>query len=78
MKRIAFFAAMALSCAAYAQDQKPAAPKPEPIKAEPLKPAAKPAAMAKKTPSSKRGEDARQCLEQPTNDAIIKCAEEFL
>jgi len=85
MKRIVFFAAMALSAATFAQ-----APKPEPIKAEPLKTeakpqpetapaakkAAKPAAMAKK--SSRRSEDARQCLERATNNEIIKCAEEYL
>lgn len=86
MKRIVFFAAMALSAATYAQ-----APKPEPIKAEPLKAdapkpqpetapaakkAAKPAAMAKK--NSRRSEDARQCLERATNNEIIKCAEEYL
>jgi hypothetical protein len=87
MKHIVFFAAMALSAAAWAQ-----APKPEPIQAEPIKPeaarpqpesapavkkAAKPAAaMAKK--NSRRSEDARQCLERPTNDEIIRCAEEYL
>jgi len=79
MKRIVFFAAMALSAAAWAQ-----APKPEPVKAEPIKPQAekaqpakKPAAaMAKK--NSRRSEDARQCLERPTNDEIIRCAEEYL
>ena len=85
MKRIVFFAAMALSAATFAQ-----APKPEPIKAEPLKAeaakpqpesapakkAAKPAAMAKK--GSRRSEDARQCLERATNNEIIKCAEEYL
>ena len=78
MKRIVFFAAaLALSAAAFAQ-----APKSEPVKAEPIKAdapkakAAKPAAMAKK--SSRRSEDARQCLERATNNEIIKCAEEYL
>jgi len=31
-----------------------------------------------KKPSPKRFEDARHCLEQPDNNAIIKCAEAFL
>jgi hypothetical protein len=81
MKHIMFFAAMALSSAAFAQ-AKPEPVKAEPIKAEPAKAepakkaAAKPAAMAKK--NSRRSEDARQCLERATNDEIIRCAEEYL
>ena len=87
MKRIIFFAAMALSAAAWAQAPKPEPIKAEPIKAEAAKPqpetapvakkaAAKPAGMEKK--HSRRSEDARQCLERATNDEIIKCAEEYL
>jgi hypothetical protein len=37
-----------------------------------------PAKPATKKFSPKRFEDARHCLEQPNNTAIIKCAEEFL
>jgi hypothetical protein len=58
---------------ARAQQQKPAA-----------KPAAKPApsaaaqvADAKPARKPRRG-DARHCLEQPSNTAIIKCAEAYL
>ena len=54
---------------------------------------AKPADMAKPAPkyrsgrvgrvssrksTAKRHQDARHCLQQPTNDAIIRCAEEYL
>ena len=74
MKRNVFLAAILASGLAFAQApvQKPVAqaPKPAPA-AEPAKPAAEP----KKT---RRSEDARQCLEQPNNNAIIKCAEAFL
>ena len=49
---------------------KPAMTK-EPEKAMPVKQTAK-------KPSPKRFEDARHCLEQPNNDAIIKCAEAYL
>jgi hypothetical protein len=82
MKHIIFFAALALSAAAFGQAQTPEPIKAEPIKAgpakaEPAKPkAAKAAAVAKK--NSRRSEDARQCLERPTNSEIIKCAEEYL
>ena len=37
-----------------------------------------PVKQAAKKPSPKRLEDARHCLEQPSNTAIIKCAEEYL
>ena len=83
MKRFVFFAAMAVWLSAFAQA--PAQPKPEPIKAEPIKaePAKAEAAKPKATKaaakhSNRRQEDARQCLERPTNTEIIKCAEEYL
>ena len=79
MKHIVFFAAMALSAAAFAQAQKPEPVKAEPIKAEPIKAeAAKPKAAKAAKHTSRRSEDARQCLERPTNSEIIKCAEEYL
>ena len=64
--------------------KEPEAPKPETAKSE-SKPEAKAAeskapakpAVARKA-SSKRLEDARQCLERSTNMEIIKCAEEYL
>jgi hypothetical protein len=66
-----------LAVALPAWSQAPKAPpeqKKEPA-TKPAEPAAKPAAMAKK---SRRNEDARHCLEQPSNAAIIKCAEAYL
>ena len=49
--------------------EKPAA-KAEPAKAAPTKTARK--------PNPKRSEDARPCLDKPTNTEIIKCAEAYL
>ena len=74
MKHIVFFVMLGLALPAFGQAQKPEAPKPE-AKAE-MKASAKPA-MARKA-SPKRQEDARHCLDRPTNTEIIKCAEEYL
>jgi hypothetical protein len=60
--------------AAKPEAAKPEAAKPEAAKAEPSK-AQKTAAVGKK---SKRSQDARLCLQRPSNNDIIKCAEEFL
>jgi len=86
MKHFVFLtvlAAMAVSLTGFAQA--PAQPpKPEPIKAEPIKAeapkpeAAKPKATKPVKHTNRRQEDARQCLERPTNTEIIKCAEEYL
>ena len=60
---------------AQAAEQKDAAAKP----AEAAKPA--PKANAERTAhkaTAKRHQDARHCLERPNNDAIIRCAEEYL
>ena len=77
MKSIVFLAALAFASATWAQaDKAPAKVAAKPAAAaEPVAAAAKPAAQAKK---SRRNEDARHCLEQPDNNAIIKCAEAFL
>ena len=70
MKRIALLAFLTIAVsAAWAQAQKPA----------PAKEAAKPAAAAAEgAKKSRRGEDARHCLDKPSNAEIIKCAEEYL
>jgi hypothetical protein len=79
MKIIVFLAALAFASVTWAQAGKvPAKEAAKPAAAAEMKPVAvqaKPAAEAKK---SRRNEDARQCLEQPDNNAIIKCAEAFL
>lgn len=73
MKHMAFVAITMVAGFAYAQ-----APAPKPAAAaEPAKPVAeapKPAPAKK----SRRSEDARKCLEEPNNNAIIKCAEAYL
>lgn len=76
MKLIAIVLAFALSAPVWAQEQKPA-PK-EPEKKEPVAEKSEPARMASKRPNPKRQEDARHCLEKPTNTEIIKCSEEYL
>jgi len=88
MKRIVLvMICLALAGQAWAQAQKPAAPQ-EPAKPMAAQETPKPAAQASATPQAaskasrkpnpKRGEDARHCLEQPSNHDIIKCAEEYL
>ena len=76
MKRLAVVLAFALVAPAWAQDQKPAPKEPEKkesSKGEQTKVAKKP------NPNNpKRQEDARHCLEKPTNTEIIKCSEEYL
>lgn len=78
MKQNVFLALMLTASMAFAQTPAPAkeAAKPEPMKTAAEKPMAAKPAVKKFSP--KRFEDARHCLEQPNNTAIIKCAEEFL
>ncbi len=77
MKRIVLMMGLAMAASAWGQGQKPAAP-------EAAKPAAQEAAkepakrVARATKKSRRQEDARRCLDEPSNGAIIKCAEEYL
>jgi len=75
MKHKLFLALIVAAPMAFAQ-----APAKEAAKPEPMKDAPKPAAVkaAAKKPNPKRLEDARHCLEQPNNTAIIKCSEEYL
>jgi hypothetical protein len=76
MKQLIFL--LIMSCAAQAWAQEPAkeaatpAPKKEAAKPEPAK-------QAIVIPRKRRWhEDARHCLELPTNTEIIRCAEEYL
>ena len=77
MKRIILMIGLAMAASAWGQGQKPAAP-------EAAKPAAQAAAKepakraARATHKSRRQEDARRCLDESSNGAIIKCAEEYL
>jgi len=77
MKRIVLMIGLAMAASAWGQGQKPAAAEAaKPAAQEVAKGPAKPAPrMAKK---SRRQEDARRCLDEPSNSAIIKCAEEYL
>ena len=75
MKKTILAAALAFALSAWAQvpEQKPAAATP----AE-AAPKAKVAKATRRTTIAKRHQDARHCLELPTNEAIIRCAEEYL
>jgi hypothetical protein len=75
MKRIALLVAVALSTSpAWAQEKKAA----EVAKKQATKEAAKPAVVAESGKKSRRAEDARHCLEKPSNTEVIKCAEAYL
>jgi len=76
MKPFIFLAIVSFAAPAWAQD-KPApkeAAKPEAAKEQPKKQAT----AAPRRPGKRWNEDARHCLERPTNTEIIKCAEEYL
>ncbi|HEU4352380.1 MAG TPA: hypothetical protein VFR66_10965 [Burkholderiales bacterium] len=76
MKQFIFLMIMVCAAGAWAQ-----APAKEAATPEPKKEAAKPqpAKQAVAIPRKRRWhEDARHCLERPTNTEIIKCAEEYL
>jgi hypothetical protein len=70
MRTITLLAALALALPGWAQGD--AAKSAEAEKAKP-----KAAKVAKKA-TSKRQQDARHCLQRASNDAIIRCAEEYL
>ena len=69
MKWLVFFLSLGVAGATLAQEQKPPVEKPAAANK------GKKASVAKK---SRRQEDARHCLAQPTNTDIIKCAEAYL
>jgi hypothetical protein len=68
MKRAFLLTALMMFASASWAQAKP------PVKKEEAKAASKPAAAGK----SRRSQDARACLGQPNNTAIIKCAEAYL
>src|SRR5262245_33595090 len=71
-------AALPLMQAAAAQvpEQQGAAAKP--AEAAKRAPKAQAAKATRRATTAKRHQDARHCLERPNNDAIIRCAEEYL
>jgi hypothetical protein len=72
MKITVLLAALAVAWPTWAQ---------APEKAEPAAKAVKVAPKAQKSSrkaTAKRHQDARHCLQRPNNDAIIRCAEEYL
>ena len=78
MKIILLLAAAAVAWPVWAQ-----APVEAQKQADAERPAATPAKSAKapkvhKTVAAKRQQDARHCLQEPNNDAIIRCAEAYL
>ncbi len=77
MKPTVLLLALALAAPAWPQapELKPA---PTPVSNEAAKPAAKPGAKTAVKRHRRWHEDARHCLELPTNIEIIKCAEVYL
>ena len=68
MKKMILLVVLGLASPVWAQapaESKPAAQKPKATKA------------AKKS-TAKRHQDARHCLQRASNDAVIRCAEEYL
>jgi hypothetical protein len=70
MKHLIFWAVVLLAAPALAQDK--------PAPQEPAKPEAKKQASTASKKHKRWTEDARHCLQLPTNTEIIKCAEEYL
>jgi hypothetical protein len=77
MKKTILAAALALVLPALAQAPEQKAVAAQPVEAAKPAPKAKLAKATRKT-TAKRHQDARHCLERPNNDAIIRCAEEYL
>jgi hypothetical protein len=82
MKQLAFVTIVMFAVPAWGQTEKPAAKESaKPVaqaEAEKSKQAAA-TAGAPRIPNPRRWkEDARHCLDRPTNTEVIKCAEEFL
>jgi hypothetical protein len=78
LKNILFCLGVILCTSAWAQAPKPEA-KPVPAQPAAAKPAPVQQAAAKPAVAkSRRGQDARHCLGQPSNTAVIKCAEAYL
>jgi hypothetical protein len=81
MKNILFCLSVILCTSTWAQAPKPEAkpaPGPAPVQSAAAKPAPVLQAAAKPAAKSRRGQDARHCLAQPSNTAVIKCAEAYL
>ena len=81
MKITVLLAAAALAWPVWAQEKTEVQPQSEAEKpaATPAKSVRAPKAhKVRNKVSSKRQQDARHCLQEPNNDAIIRCAEEYL
>jgi hypothetical protein len=77
MRTTIFIAAFVLAFPAWGQAKKPAAPE-KAAKAEKTEKTEKAEKSAKKASPAKRQQDARHCLNEPSNTAVIKCAEAYL
>ena len=76
MRKTALILALAMAVPAWAEDKPADKPAAEPMAQETQKNETPKRAAAKK--HSRRMEDARHCLDKPTNTEIIKCAEAYL
>jgi hypothetical protein len=75
MKKMIVLAALLLASPAWAQGD---TARPAAEAAKPAPEAAKPAPKNVGKATSRRHLDARHCLQRASNDAIIRCAEEYL
>jgi hypothetical protein len=79
MKQFIFLVIVSFAATAWAQAPAKEAAKPEPMKeASKPEPAKAAAATPRRSGPRRWHEDARHCLERPTNTEVIKCAEEYL
>jgi hypothetical protein len=80
MKQIIFSVIISIAMPAWAQADKPVAKEPakEAVKPVAEQPPKQAAATPRKSGPRRWHEDARHCLERPSNTEIIKCAEEYL
>jgi hypothetical protein len=62
----------------HAQEQKSAEAKPADMRKPALSRSGKAGKVSSRKATAKRHQDARHCLQRPNNDAIIRCAEEYL
>jgi len=78
MKHIVLLLIALFATAVSAQDKEAAKPEAAKELAKPAAETKKQAAAAPRRAGKRWNEDARHCLERPTNTEIIKCAEEYL
>ena len=78
MKKAILAATLALAASVWAQAPEQKAVAATPTEAAKPAPKANAAKATARKATARRHEDARHCLDQPNNEAIIRCAEAYL